>query len=126
MTDEPDTTNNCSPSVSVTVQQTVTVQQGDPDLTVPSADVSDRSPAAGAPLTLSATVANGGAGGAEATTLRYYRSADAAITAADTAVGSHAIAGLAAAGSASGSAQVTAPQTPGTYYYGAVRGRGDG
>ena len=119
VTDEPDTTNNCSPSVPVTVQQTVTVQQGDPDLTVPSADVSDRSPAAGAPLTLSATVANGGAGGAEATTLRYYRSADAAITAADTAVGSHDIAGLAAAGSASGSAQVTAPQTPGTYYYGA-------
>ena len=119
VTDEPDTTNNCSPSISVTVQQTVTVQQGDPDLTVPSADVSDRGPAAGAPLTLSATVANGGAGGAEATTLRYYRSSDAAITAADTAVGSHAIAGLAAAGSASGSAQVNAPQTPGTYYYGA-------
>ena len=119
VTDEPDTTNNCSPSVPVTVQQTVTVQQGDPDLTVISAGVSDRSPAAGAPLTLSATVANGGAGGAEATTLRYYRSSDAAITAADTAVGSYAIAGLAAAGSASGSAQVTAPQTPGTYYYGA-------
>ena len=119
VTDEPDTTNNCSPSISVTVQQTVTVQQGDPDLTVTSADVSHSSPAAGAPLTLSATVANGGAGGAEATTLRYYRSSDAAITAADTAVGSHAIAGLAAAGSASGSAQVNAPQTPGTYYYGA-------
>ena len=119
VTDEPDTTNNCSPSISVTVQQTVTVQQGDPDLTVTSADVSHSSPAAGAPLTLSATVANGGAGGAEATTLRYYRSSDVAITAADTAVGSHAIAGLAAAGSASGSAQVNAPQTPGTYYYGA-------
>ena len=117
--DESDTNNNCSTSVPVTVQQTVTVQQGDPDLTVPSAAVSDSGPAAGAPLTLSATVANGGGGGAEATTLRYYRSADAAITAADTEVGSHAIAGLAAAGSASGSAQVTAPQTPGTYYYGA-------
>ena len=117
--DETDTNNNCSTSVPVTVQQTVTVQQGDPDLTVPSAAVSDSGPAAGAPLTLSATVANGGGGGAEATTLRYYRSADAAITAADTEVGSHAIAGLAAAGSASGSAQVTAPQTPGTYYYGA-------
>ena len=117
--DETDTNNNCSMSVPVTVQQTVTVQQGDPDLTVTSAAVNDSGPAAGAPLTLSATVANGGAGGAEATTLRYYRSADAAITAADTEVGSHAIAGLAAAGSASGSAQVTAPQTPGTYYYGA-------
>ena len=119
MADETDTNNNCSMSVPVTVQQTVTVQQGDPDLTVTSPAVSDSGPAAGAPLTLSATVANGGAGGAEATTLRYYRSADAAITAADTEVGSHAIAGLAAAGSASGSAQVTAPQTPGTYYYGA-------
>ena len=117
--DETDTNNNCSTSVPVTVQQTVTVQQGDPDLTVTSPAVNDSGPAAGAPLTLSATVANGGGGGAEATTLRYYRSADAAITAADTEVGSHAIAGLAAAGSASGSAQVTAPQTPGTYYYGA-------
>ena len=117
--DETDTNNNCSTSVPVTVQQTVTVQQGDPDLTVPSAAVNDSGPAAGAPLTLSATVANGGAGGAEATTLRYYRSADAAITAADTEVGTDTITGLAASGSAGQSVELTAPSTPGTYYYGA-------
>ena len=117
--DETDTNNNCSMSVPVTVQQTVTVQQGDPDLTVPSAAVNDSGPAAGAPLTLSATVANGGAGGAEATTLRYYRSADAAITTSDTQVGTDAISELAASGSAGQSVALTAPSTPGTYYYGA-------
>ena len=119
VTDEPDTSNNCSPSVQVTVQQTVTVQPGDPDLTVTSAAVSDSGPAVGAPLTLSATVANGGAGGAEATTLRYYRSADATITSADTEVGTDTITGLAASGSAGQSVELTAPSTPGTYYYGA-------
>ena len=119
VTDESDTTNNCSTSVQVTVQQTVTERQGDPDLTVTSAAVSDSGPTVGAKFTLSATVKNGGAGGAETTTLRYYRSADATITSADTEVGTDTITGLAASGSAGQSVELTAPSTPGTYYYGA-------
>ena len=122
MSDETDTNNNCSTSVQVTVQQTVTEPtepQGDPDLTVTSATVSDSGPSVGAKFTLSATVRNGGAGGAETTTLRYYRSADAAITTSDTQVGTSAITGLAASGSAGQSVELTAPSTPGTYYYGA-------
>ena len=106
-------------SVQVTVQQTVTEPQGDPDLTVTSATVSDSGPPVGAKFTLSATVRNGGAGGAETTTLRYYRSADATITSADTEVGTDTITGLAASGSAGQSVELTAPSTPGTYYYGA-------
>ena len=119
VTDETDTNNNCSASVQVTVQQTVTEPQGDPDLTVTSATVSDSGPTVGAKFTLSATVRNGGAGGAETTTLRYYRSADATITPADTEVGTDTISGLAASGSAGQSVELTAPSTPGTYYYGA-------
>ena len=119
VTDESDTTNNCSTSVQVTVQQTVTEAQGDPDLTVTSAAVNNSGPIVGAKFTLSATVKNGGDGGAETTTLRYYRSADATITSADTEVGADTITGLAASGSASESAELTAPSTPGTYYYGA-------
>ena len=122
VSDETDTNNNCSTSVQVTVQQTVTEPtepQGDPDLTVTSATVSDSGPSVGAKFTLSATVRNGGAGGAETTTLRYYRSADAAITTSDTQVGTDAISELAASGSAGQSVELTAPSTSGTYYYGA-------
>ena len=119
VTDESDTTNNCSASVQVTVRHTVTESQGSPDLTVASATVSDSSPAAGMQFSLSATVGNGGDGGAQATTLRYYRSADATITPADTEVETAAIVGLAASGSAGGSVDLTAPSTPGIYYYGA-------
>ena len=118
VTDETDTTNNCSTSAQVTVQVTVTVPLGDPDLAVTSAS-SDSGPAIGAQFTLSATVTNAGNGGAAATTLRYYRSADATITTSDTQVGTDVVARLAASGSSSQSVELTAPSTPGTYYYGA-------
>ena len=100
---ESDEGNNCSPAVRVTVQATGAAPRGHPDLVVTSASVSDSGPAAGARFTLSATARNAGGGAAPATMLRYYRSADATITTSDTHVGTVAIAGLAAAGSASGS-----------------------
>ena len=114
VTDESDTTNNCSASVPVTVPQPAR-----PDLIITAILVSDSTPATGARFTLSATVSNGGDGEAAATPLRYYRSADATITTSDVRVGTEAIAGLAAAGSVGGSVELTAPATPGTYYYGA-------
>ena len=116
--DETDPANNCSASVEVTVQDAVTTPRGNPDLMI-TVLVSDNAPAAGAEFTLSATVSNGGDGAGAATTLRYYRSADATITAADAEVGRDAVTGLGAAGSAGASVQLTAPATPGTYYYGA-------
>ena len=114
---ESDTTNNCSASVEVTVQDAVTTPQGNPDLVI-TVVVSDNAPAAGAEFTLSATVDNGGDGAGAATTMRYYRSADATITAADAEVGRAAVTGLGAAGSAGASVKLTAPG-PGTYHYGA-------
>ena len=117
--DESDRTNNCSPSVEVSVQVTVKEPQGYPDLMVTSRSVSDRLPVTGTSFRLSATVSNDGDGTAAATTLRYYRSTDATITTSDTEVGTNAIAGLGAEGSSSGSVDVTAPATAGAYYYGA-------
>ena len=97
----------------------VTEAQGHPDLVVGAPTVSDSSPAAGAGFTLSAAVRNDGDGASAATTLRYYRSTDATITTSDTEVGTDAVAGLADAGSSSESVDLTAPASPGTYYYGA-------
>ncbi len=128
MTDETVTTNNCSTSVQVTVQTTVTEPQDDgdpedaqdhPDLVVAEPSVSDLAPNPGATFTLSATVRNDGEGASAATTLRYYRSPDATITTSDTEVGTDEVAALAASGSSRESVDVTAPATVGTYYYGA-------
>ena len=93
--------------------------QDSPDLTVVSPSVSDNNPTAGASFTLSATVSNTGDGESPATTLRYYRSTDATITTSDTLVGADAVGTLAAAGTSAGSISLTAPSSPGTYYYGA-------
>ena len=111
---ESDTANNCSPAVTVTVGAAPA-----PDLVVdmPTVDVS--APAAGARFTLSASVRNQGNGASAFTTLRYYQSTDSTITAGDTAVGTDSVSRLDALGSGAESISVTAPSTPGTYYYGA-------
>ena len=114
VTDESDTTNNCSSSVQVTVPQPVY-----PDLEVGSPSVSDSNPGPGGSFTLSATVSNPGDGESPATTLRYYRSTDATITTSDTAEGTDAVGALSVSGTSAESISVTAPSSPGTYYYGA-------
>ena len=124
VTDESDTTNNCSTSVQVTVPDAPSdtpppPRGGNPDLVVATPSVSDGRPDPGASFTLSTTVRNAGDGAANATTLRYYRSTDAAITTADTGVGTDAVTALAAAATAAESVNLTAPADPGTYYYGA-------
>ena len=129
VTDESDTTNNCSASVQITVPESLQQQQGDPDLSVAQPSVSDSGPAVGATFTLSAMVSNTGDGASPATTLRYYRSTDATITTSDTEVGTEAVVELGASGSSSGSVELTVPLTSGTYYYGvcvdAVAGESD-
>ena len=121
--DESNAKDNCSAAVEVTVQAQVPGDEGSltgaPDLVVGSPSVSDSGPTAGASFTLSATVSNAGDGESPGTTLRYYRSTDTAITSSDTAVGTATVAELGASGSASRSVNLTAPSSPGTYYYGA-------
>ena len=84
---------------------------------IPTVDVSALAP--GARFTLSAMVRNLGDGRSASTTLRYYQSVDATITTGDTAVGTDSVSGLDAQESGAESTSVTAPSSPGTYYYGA-------
>ncbi len=114
VSDETDTGNNCSSAVTVTVGAAPA-----PDLVVDAPTVSNSSPTAGASFRLNATVRNQGNGQSAATTLRFYRSTNATISASDTEVGSHAVGGLAASGTSDHSTDLTAPSSVGTYYYGA-------
>ena len=114
VSNESDTTNNCSSAVIVTVGAAPA-----PDLVVDTPSVSDSAPEAGASFTLSATVRNQGSGSSASTTLRYYRSTDSVITSSDAPFGTNSVSGLSAAGTSPESVNLTAPSTPGTYYYGA-------
>ena len=116
VTGESDTSNNCSSSVQVDVTEP---PPSTPDLVVGSPSVDDDSPETGGSFTLSATVSNDGDGGSAATTLRYYRSADATISGTDTQVGTDAVGALAASATSAESIDLTASSSPGTYYYGA-------
>ena len=114
VTDETNTTNNCTGSKGFTVRDPA------PDLAVGSPTVSNGRPVAEASFTLSATVRNAGDGASPSTTLRYYRSTDTTITTSDTEVGTASTVGaLAIAGTSSGSTSLTAPASSGIYYYGA-------
>ena len=108
------TTNNCSSGVAITVSAATA-----PDLTLDTPTVDDSSLETGDSFTLSATVRDQGDGSSVATTLRYYRSTDSTITSSDTSVGTDSVSGLNAGGSDDESIDLTAPDTPGTYYYGA-------
>ena len=90
-----------------------------PDLTVDAPTVSDGNPAAGASFTLNATVRNRGNSASTATTLRYYRSTDATVTSADTSEGTNAVESLNASATSEHSVSLSAPDSDGTYYYGA-------
>ena len=114
VSDESDTINNCSLAVTVTVGAAPA-----PDLVVDTPTVSESAPAAGARFTLSATVRNQGSGPADSTTLRYYQSTDSTITTDDTEVGTDSVSSLDSSESGDESISLTAPSTPGTYYYGA-------
>ena len=115
VTDESDTTDNCSASVKVDVEAPPKY----PDLVVGTPTVDDATPETEASFTLSATVSNTGDGESPATTLRYYRSTDATITTSDTEVGTAAVGVLSASGRSAESISLTAPATAATYYYGA-------
>ena len=121
LSDEANTTNNCSFAIPVTVGAAPA-----PDLVVDTVTVSESAPAAGASFTLSATVRNQGAARSDSTTLRYYQSSDSTITTGDTEVGTDSVSRLSASASGDESISLDAPSTPGTYYYGACVDEVDG
>ena len=90
-----------------------------PDLVVQSPSVSNTNPNAGESFTLRATVRNAGGAASASTTLRYYRSSDAAISTSDTEVGTDAVGALDASGTSDESIGLNAPSSAGEYYYGA-------
>ena len=88
-----------------------------PDLTI-AALTAPASAASGATITITDTTKNVGGGAADASTTRYYLSANGALDASDVLLGSRDVPALAAGASASGSASVTIPSgtAPGTYF----------
>ena len=114
---ESDTTNNCSTSVQVTVSE----PPAGPDLN-PYAIVVSTNPGGTGPggnVGLSVGVRNDGDESSAATTVRFYQSTDATITTADTEVGTNSLGARSPGATDSIGATVSAPLTPGTYYYGA-------
>ncbi len=109
---ESDTGNNCSDAVQVTVVDR-------PDLVVQSPTVSNSSPDAATIFKFTATVRNRGTGASKPARLVYYQSGDSTISFSDIQVGTDAVGGLAASGTATESLDQAAPSSAGTYYYGA-------
>ena len=111
---ESDTSNNCSPSVEITVREAPP-----PDLVLGSPRVSPASPAAGGVFNLYVNVRNAGGKGVGKTTLRFYRSDDATITTSDTQLGSLSITNVQPWESfEEGIGRLDTPAI-GSYYYGA-------
>ena len=111
---ESNTGNNCSSGVNVTVSAS-----GIPDLIVESPSVNDNTLTTGQSFTLRATVRNRGNASSASTTLRYYRSSNATISANDVEVGTDGVSSLSAGGTSAESISLNAPSSAGTYYYGA-------
>ena len=89
-----------------------------PDLVVESPSVSNATPGSDGTFVFSAIVRNRGPAASDATTLRYYRSDDRAISTSDTQVGTGELNALSAAGTSSEEIALAAPTTPGTHFYG--------
>ena len=90
-----------------------------PDLGADPPSVNPPDPAPGQFFTLSVAIQNRGNAPSPATTLRYYRSTDSAITGDDTEVSTRPLRGLSAPGTSFMLIRLRAPTTRGTYYYGA-------
>lgn len=110
--DETATSNNCSASVAVTVVSP-------PDLTVASVSTNTTTINAGEPISLSVLTRNIGGFAAVSSSLRYYRSNNSTISSSDTEIGTDAVNGLNVNAQESNSISISAPNTAGTYYYGA-------
>ena len=113
---ESDTTNNCSTSVQVRVQETPPPEQGNPDLAFQAVAVGHGPSEEGYSVQFVIVIQNVGDGASAASRLRYFRSTDATITTSDTEVGTDAVPGLAVAGASLHTLEKL--PSPGTYYYG--------
>ncbi len=90
----------------------------EPDLVAYPLTVSDTTLTAGQSYTLSAIVGNTGGTVSNATTIQYYLSVDANITAADTLLGNDSLESLTPSATSNKSISLFAPKSAGTYYAG--------
>ena len=113
-------TDDAGNNETLTSAATVAVVPLGPDLASLSLIFSGKpSTYVGGTLNFSAGLRNQGGSASTATTLRYYQSTDSTIDTSDTEVGTDDVAALSASESASVSEELTAPDTAGTYYFGA-------
>ena len=113
VTGEIETDDNCSNWIGIEVLEPLVLE---------SLQSSKIALASGESFTLTATVKNDGDARSAGTTVRYYRSSNNSLSSSDTRVGSTSVSGIAAGGTTQVSIPLSAPQTPGTYYYGACVG----
>ena len=125
-----DTINNCSQPIAITVEAQARVSippvaksdaletQG-PDLLIRSARVESPTIRIGGGVRLHITLTNQGTHAAPATTIRYYRSLDATISAADTELQAVNVGQIGAGKSTATWALLLSPTVSGVYYYGA-------
>ena len=126
---ETHTSNNCSEAVAITVEgppsdpaapQTLDpVDIQGPDLIISAARVEASTILLGEGVRLHITLTNQGTDRAPATTIRYYRSSDATITAEDTEIRAVPVGELGAGKSTTTWALLPGPTSLGVYYYGA-------
>ncbi len=90
-----------------------------PDLVVQPPWVNHSTQKTGQPFRIKVIVRNQGNGAAASTTLRYYRSTNATISAKDSLVGTDAVVRLNASSNSPESIALKAPWMVGTHYYGA-------
>ena len=126
-----DTINNCSQGIAITVEAQApismippttkrdTPQIQGPDLVIRSARVESPTVMIGGGVRLYITLTNQGTNAAPATTIRYYRSLDATISAADTELRAVNVGQIGAGKSTTTWALLLSPTVSGVYYYGA-------
>ena len=90
-----------------------------PDLATGGFSAAPTTVTAGQPIGMAVSITNQGRAQSDSTTVRYYRSSDATITASDVEVGMQAVTPLAPSEIAFSSVAVRAPASAGTYHYGA-------
>ena len=111
VSDESNTSNNCSDGVAVTVKGI--------DLVVHSVSASETRLELNDYFDFSATVENQGEGEADSTTLRYFVSTDSTIDTGDTELETDRVGRLDPDETSDESEELWTPTTAGTYYFGA-------
>ena len=122
VTDESDTTNNCSQAIVITVEAPPPdpVEIQGPDLIISMVRVDVSTVKQGGGVRLHITLTNQGTTAAPATTIRYYRSLDATISPeADTELRAVPVGGLGPGRSYTTWALLPSPFSVGVFYYGA-------